>query len=76
MEKMMKQSNSHPARWLVEACTLLMILSVAPAGFAQQAKQAPAQPKSQVASAPSAAASPTASNPAAKPAGEERGGDR
>ncbi len=72
MEKMMKQSNSHPARWLVEACTLLMILSVAPAGFAQQAKQAPAQPKSQVASAPSAAASPTASNPAAKPAGEEK----
>src|SRR5208282_1446228 len=72
MEKMMNQSKSQAARWLVEACTLLVILSAASPGFAQQSKQAPAQPKPQVASAPSAAASPTASNPAAKPAGEEK----
>jgi hypothetical protein len=74
MKQTMKQSHSHPARLLVAACTLLMILSVAPAGFAQQANQAQTQPKPQVASAPStaAAASPVASTPAAKPAGEEK----
>jgi len=74
VKQTLKQSHLHPARLLVGACTLLMILSVAPAGFAQQANQAQAQPKPQVASAPSAsaAASPAASSPAAKPAEEEK----
>jgi hypothetical protein len=48
---MMKQSNSHRARLLVRACTLLMILSAAQAGFAQQAAPAQPRPNQQVAPA-------------------------
>jgi hypothetical protein len=51
-----KQSKSHRAPLLVGACALLMILSIVPAGFAQQAAQAQPRPNQQVAPAPSAAA--------------------
>ena len=68
MKPMMKQSNSHGARLLVGACTLLMILSAAQAGFAQQAAQAQPRPNQQV--APAQTAAPVAARPAAKPAGE------
>jgi hypothetical protein len=72
METMMKQGNSRLTRGVVEACALLMILSVAPASFAQQSKQAQAQPKPQVAPASSAAATPADARPAAKPGAEEK----
>jgi len=58
----MKQSHSHRARLLVGACALLMILSAAQAGFAQQA--APAQPRPNQQVAPAAAANAATVNTA------------
>lgn len=87
MKPMMKQSNSHRARLLVGACALLMILSAAQAGFAQQAAQAQPRPNQQVVPAPSAAAANAATvntvpgtqaatpKPAAEPAAPAKAGE-
>jgi len=79
MKQMMQQSNSRAMRLLAGACSLLLILTAAPTGVAQQAVPSQPLPNQRVASAPtaaapatvSAAASAVAASPAAKPAGEE-----
>lgn len=63
MKQMTKQSNSRPARLLVGACKLLLILCATQIAFAQQTT--PAHPL------PNLATSAAAARPAANAAGEE-----